>query len=133
MNTKIFLQEICRFNEVGGGEDKYMLNKNNEELLDTVIYRNLDMTDTNFYSGFFDCLEPFDIDCLKWNTENFWGEDETVIYYLTLKEITEQLKEMSYTAPLTIFVNDALYGYIYQMGNHGTYVWEEVGKLRGYA
>ena len=107
-----------------------------EELNGTVIYKNGDAFTVGysaFYAGSIDCLRPLDIDMFRWNVDENVSEFEgKTVYSLTLGEIAEQLREMKYTGMLTLFVNRATNGAVYQLGNYGEYKWFELGKLRGF-
>lgn len=107
-----------------------------EELNQTVIYKNSDaftLGYSAFYAGSIDCLTRLGEDMFQWNVDENASEfEEKTVYSLTLGEIAEQLREMKYTGMLTLFVNRATSGEVYQLGNYGEYKWFELGKLRGF-
>ena len=77
-------------------------------------------TATYVYKGSFRNLEKADLS---------WREvDEEEV--LTLKEIYEQLKG---ERMITVFVDSPMHGEIYQCGNYGDGLWDELGTTKGYA
>lgn len=106
------------------------------ELNQTVVYKNGDafaFGSSAFYQGGFDNLVPLDKDFFKWNVSEeaseFMGE---TIYLLTLGELKEQLATAGFKGIVTLFVNEATSGKIYQIGNYSDGEWFEIGNLRGF-
>lgn len=73
------------------------------------------------------------LDELKWRKDEFadkeYGEN---FMYITLADISNQLKEKGVQGSIMVMYETGLDGTVYRYGNHGEY-WEIVGQLAGWA
>jgi hypothetical protein len=67
-----------------------------------------------------------DIEILKWKNHEGYP-------YITLLEISKQLKKLGYQSPYYVWAEMGLSGEIYMYGNYNPPEWVEHGKTRGYA
>lgn len=98
-----------------------------KEDLELIQFDGVD--ETIVYKGSFSCLEKAE---LKWRSADKGMCDALCmdVKVLRLSEIVEQLKDE--TRMITIFVEGALRGSIWQYGNYGD-SWWEIGQTCGYA
>ena len=93
---------------------------NKEQLLNSIVDENTIIFRTSsmiyYFVGFKRIIED-----LTWNK----GEEDD---YLTLKEISEQVK-----FPVRVIFDSGLQGFIYEYGNYNDGKWRLYGITKGYA
>lgn len=67
-------------------------------------------------------------DTLSWHVL----DDFYVYRWLTLREISDQLKDIYSDAVVYVWSDSPLYGKIYRYGNYIPHTWEKYGETRGY-
>lgn len=86
---------------------------------------------TTVYSGGITNLTNI-TNLLDWNAEYCEPLDMN-LETLTLSEIWEQAKKISFMSIITVFIESPLEGTIFQCGNHEEGKWEKYGTTQGYA
>lgn len=100
---------------------------------DAVIYQDNSCDNVKIFNS---DMTVFSTDKFQWNLFEDEQEAECFGGYLTLEDISGQIKKLlksEYIGVIYVWVESPLYGVIYQYGNYNDGMWRVHGKTNGYA